>query len=152
MRPSISFLIALLVILVDQGTKYLARNFISPFEAITVLPFFHLVSVRNTGAAFGMFRGLGNTPFIIIAALAIVIISVLITRGREDRLGFSLILGGAVGNLIDRIMFGSVTDFIDVFAGNYHWPAFNVADSSLTVGLIVLLIGSFMQARRGGRS
>lgn len=152
MRPSLSFLIALLIILADQGTKYLARYFISPFEVITVLPFLHLVSVRNTGAAFGMFRGLGNTPFIIISTLAIVLISVLITRGREDRLGFSLILGGAVGNLIDRVMFGSVTDFIDVFAGRFHWPAFNVADSSLTVGLIVLLFSSFRQARRGGKS
>ena len=148
MKIAISFLAASLVVLLDQATKYLARGSIGPFETVRLLPFLQLVNVRNEGAAFGLFRGLGNATFIVISLAAIVVVSYLIVRNREDRPGLCLILGGAVGNVIDRILFRNVTDFIDVFVGRLHWPAFNVADSALTIGIGILLLRSLIHGRR----
>ncbi|MGD1076311.1 MAG: signal peptidase II [Thermodesulfovibrionales bacterium] len=149
MKNPLYFLSALAVIIIDQLTKYVVRTSLQPFETIRVLPFLQLVSVRNEGAAFGLFKGMGNTAFILISIAAIILIAYLMARGKEDRFGLSLILGGAVGNLLDRIVFGKVTDFIDVFAGSLHWPAFNVADSSLTVGLIVIVLTSLFHSKKG---
>ncbi len=141
------FFISMLIVVADQITKFLARVYIDTFESIKILPFLDLVSVRNEGAAFGMFRGLGNTMFIVVSLVAIAFVVYLLLKTRENRFGLSLILGGAAGNLIDRVVFKKVTDFIDVFVGRLHWPAVNVADSALTVGLIVLLISSLFQHR-----
>jgi signal peptidase II len=142
------FFVALLVVLLDQITKYLARSFISSFETIKVFPFLQLVSVRNEGAAFGMFRSFGNTTFIVISLAAMVFVCYLLLKSREDRLGLSFVLGGAAGNLIDRVVFRNVTDFVDVFAGKFHWPAFNIADSALTVGIAILLVSSLFHHKR----
>ncbi|TAL26024.1 MAG: signal peptidase II [Nitrospirae bacterium] len=135
--------IALLVVILDQATKYLVNNYISPFRTIEILPFLHLVNIRNTGTAFGMFRDWGNGIFIIISLAAIAVIFFMLIKGKEDPLSLSLILGGAIGNLIDRIFRGSVVDFIDVFASGHHWPAFNVADSALTIGIGLIFITLF---------
>jgi signal peptidase II len=148
MKSPLYFLIAILVVLLDQITKFLARSLIGPFETIKVFPFLHLVSVRNEGAAFGLFKGFGNIPFILISLIAVIVVIVLLIRGKEDRFGLALILGGAIGNMIDRITLGSVTDFVDVFAGRLHWPAFNVADSALTIGLVVMVVSSFVQLKQ----
>ena len=148
MKKFLYFLIAFLVVFFDQITKSLARSLISPFGTIKIFPFLQLVSVRNEGAAFGLFKGFGNTPFIIISFVAIIVVTYLMARTKEDRFGLSLILGGAAGNLIDRIVFGNVTDFVDVFVGRFHWPAFNIADSALTVGIIILLLGALLHHRR----
>ncbi len=145
-------LLSFLVVLIDQITKFLARVYIDTFETIRIFPFLQLVSVRNEGAAFGMFRGLGNPAFIIISVLAIIAVLVLLLKGKEDGWGLALILGGASGNLIDRVVFKKVTDFVDVFAGRFHWPAFNVADSALTVGLIIMLLNSLFRQKRPGKS
>ena len=145
---SVYFFIAFLVVLLDQTTKYLARSFIDPSVAIGVLPFLQLVSFRNEGAAFGLFRGLGNEIFIIIFLAAITLLLYLLITGREDRFGPSLMLGGAAGNLTDRIFFGGVTDFIDVFVGRLHWPAFNIADSALTIGIMSMLLMQLKQPNR----
>lgn len=141
--------ITLGVVALDQITKHMVRTSFGPFETVPLLPFLRLVHVRNEGAAFGMFQGLGNQAFIAISIAAILFVFILLAKSREDRLGLSLILGGAIGNLLDRIAFGRVTDFIDVFAGNFHWPAFNVADSALTIGLVLLLAAAFIQRKRG---
>ena len=148
MKSSLYFLIAVLVVLLDQITKFLARSLIGPLDTIKIFPFLHLVSVRNEGAAFGLFKGFGNIPFIAISLLAIIVVIVLLIRGNEDRVGLALILGGATGNMIDRITMGSVTDFVDVFAGRFHWPAFNVADSALTIGLVILVVSSFIHLKQ----
>ncbi|HET6515782.1 MAG TPA: signal peptidase II [Thermodesulfovibrionales bacterium] len=148
MKKAAYLLVALAIVLFDQITKHIARDSIGPFEIKKILPFLQLVSVRNEGAAFGLFAALGNTTFILISVVAIIVVLVLLMRTGEDRFGLALVLGGAIGNLIDRIVFGKVTDFIDVFAGRFHWPAFNVADSSLTVGLVVLLFHSFFPGKR----
>ena len=149
MKRSICFLIAFLLVFFDQITKYLVRSFIDPFETVKILPFLQLVNVRNEGAAFGLFRSFGNETFIIISVAAMIFVSFLILKSREDRFGLSLILGGAAGNLIDRIVFKGVTDFVDLYAGRFHWPAFNVADSALTVGLALLLLRSLFHRRPG---
>jgi len=148
MKSPLYFLIAILVVLLDQITKFLARSFIGTFETVKIFPFLHLVSVRNEGAAFGLFKEFGNIPFIAISLIAIIVVVVLLMRGKEDRFGLALVLGGAIGNMIDRITMGSVTDFVDVFAGRFHWPAFNVADSALTIGLVVMVVSSFIHLKQ----
>lgn len=137
------FIIIPLLVSLDQGTKYLADKLISPFKPVELLPFLHLVNLRNEGAAFGMFKSFGNNIFIIISLVAIAVIFFMLIKGRENPLGLSLILGGATGNLMDRLFRGSVVDFIDVFAGSLHWPAFNVADSALTIGIGVIFMSLF---------
>jgi len=131
---------SLIIVLLDQGTKHLVRTMIRPFETINLLPFLQLVHIRNEGAAFGLFRSLGNVSFIIISIIAIAVVSYLMIREKRDRFNLSLILGGAIGNLIDRLIYGNVTDFIDVYAGRFHWPAFNVADSALTIGISLIFL------------
>lgn len=140
----ISLLVSLVVIL-DQSTKYLAKNFINPFESIKILSVLHLVNVRNEGAAFGLFKSFGNSVFIVISLVAVLLIVLLLIKGKEYYFGLSLVLGGAIGNLIDRLFLGHVIDFIDPSIGRFHWPAFNVADSALTVGLAVIFIRSFIK-------
>jgi signal peptidase II len=144
------FLISSLIVFFDQATKYLVRQFIEPFRAIEVFPFLHLVNIRNKGAAFGLFRDLGNSFFVVFSLTALVALSLLLLRGGMrpfGRLCLALVLGGAAGNLIDRVFMGSVIDFIDFFIDRYHWPAFNVADSAITIGLVMLLFSSEFKLR-----
>jgi signal peptidase II len=144
------FLISSLIVLLDQATKYLVRQFIEPFKLIEVLPFLHLVNVRNKGAAFGLFKDLGNAFFVVLSLTALVTLSFLLLRAGMrpfGRLCLALILGGAAGNLIDRVFMESVIDFIDFFIDRYHWPAFNVADSAITIGLVMLLFSSEFKRR-----
>ncbi|MFA5353295.1 MAG: signal peptidase II [Thermodesulfovibrionales bacterium] len=140
MKRAHLFIIALAVFLLDQGTKYFIESSLTSQDVIEILPFFNIVSVQNTGSAFGMFKALGNVFFVSVAAIAMVAVSFIIAREKEDGLGFALILGGAAGNMLDRIVHGYVIDFLDVHIGAAHWPAFNVADSALCVGAVLLLI------------
>jgi len=135
-----SLLFISFIVLLDQATKYLARTYINPMESIELLPILNLVSVRNQGAAFGMFRSLGNNFFIAISFAAILFMFWVIVTAKEDYRIFSLLAGGAIGNLIDRLTLGYVVDFIDFTVSGYHWPAFNVADSALTIGITSMLI------------
>jgi signal peptidase II len=145
------FMLSVAVLILDQSTKYFVRTGLSQFDIIHVLPVLNLVHVENVGSAFGLFKTLGNAFFIAIAACAALFVSFLIVKDRINRAAFSLILGGAAGNLADRIMYGHVVDFLDVHAGKYHWPAFNVADSALTVGIVLMLLQSVVQMRRERR-
>jgi signal peptidase II len=138
-------LIVLSVIALDQITKYLVISFLSSVDSIKIFPFLHLVSVRNIGAAFGMFKGLGNIFFIPVSIIAIIFVTGLLTKSSYNIFGLSFILGGAIGNLIDRILYGKVVDFIDFSIGNFHWPAFNIADSSLTIGIIIVLLSLLLK-------
>lgn len=138
-----SLIIISLIVLLDQITKYLARTYIDPSGFIEVIPGLNLVNVRNEGAAFGIFKSLGNPFFITISIVAIAVIFWIIVKGLEDYRVFSFLAGGAAGNLIDRLALGSVVDFIDVSVAGYHWPTFNVADSSLTIGIFFMLIQLF---------
>jgi signal peptidase II len=107
--------------------------------------FFNLTYIRNTGAAFGMFAGSAaafRLPFLVlVSTAAIVFILIMIRRLRNDQTGLhvalAFVLGGAIGNLIDRLVYGEVIDFLDVYWSSYHWPAFNIADSFITVGVAI---------------
>ncbi|HMA82255.1 MAG TPA: signal peptidase II [Candidatus Binatia bacterium] len=136
------------VLVLDQLTKIIIDRTMTLHHSIPIIDgLFNLTYVRNTGAAFGIFAGSREAfrlPFlIIVSVLAIGFIFIMLKRLREDRTGLmsalSLILGGAIGNLIDRIAYGEVIDFLDVYWSDYHWPAFNVADSCITIGVIVTL-------------
>ncbi len=144
-RATYILLIVISVIALDQITKYLIATALSPADSIEIFPFLHIVSVRNTGAAFGTFRNLGSNFFVIISVIAIVFVITLLMKRTYNSTGLSLVLGGAIGNLIDRIFYGKVVDFIDFSVGNFHWPAFNVADSSLTIGIMVIFLTSLLK-------
>jgi len=140
-----AFLLSFIVVALDQITKYLALTYINPYDSFNILPFLHLVLVTNKGSAFGMFKHIGSSFFIAASVIAIIFVIYLLIRGKEDHLGLSLILGGAIGNLIDRILYGSVVDFIDLSIGKYHWPAFNVADSALSIGVTIILFNNLLK-------
>ena len=144
------FALAAAVILLDQVTKWaVLENFVYG-ERREITGFFNLVLVYNKGAAFSMFASADGwqTPLLILfAVVAAGIVSYLIVRNRQKRvlcLGLALILGGALGNLIDRLRFGHVVDFLDFHAMGWHWPAFNVADSGITVGALLLILDGFV--------
>ncbi len=133
------------VLVLDQITKSLIEKHVRLNEIIPVIPgFFNITHVRNKGAAFSLFA---NTPdafrslfFITITVAAIVVLVLLIrkTRERLPIVAFSLIAGGAAGNLIDRLRYGEVVDFIQWYVRSYYWPSFNVADSAITIGVCLL--------------
>lgn len=137
------------LIILDQATKHAVRAHFTLGESLSLAPFLQFTYLRNTGVAFSMFQG-GNTIFAAITALVLIAICIWYARVRHTlplvmRVSLLLIVAGAAGNLIDRVMLGYVTDFIDVFAGSYHWPAFNVADSCISVGGVLLFFASFRQ-------
>lgn len=144
------FAMAFAIALADQLSKLLVLDLFFPGESLSVTGFFNLVLVFNTGAAFSFLAGASGwqTPLLIgISALAIVALSWMLWRNPSRRLlatGLSLILGGAIGNLVDRVAYGKVVDFLDFHAFGWHWPAFNVADSAICVGAALLIIESFM--------
>jgi signal peptidase II len=143
------FVISALVIVLDQVAKYWVSQSLAPGASIPVMPFFNLVLTYNTGAAFSFLSqasGWQRGFFIVIAALASLFIIYFIRRYHRERyfsIGLSLILGGALGNLWDRIVLGHVVDFLDFYIQAHHWPAFNVADSAITCGAALLIWDSF---------
>ena len=141
-------LIAALVVLADRAAKWLVETRIALYDSISVAPgFFSLVHAQNRGAAFSMFAnspGEGRVTGLIVASvLGIVVAAVLLWKSgpalTATSVGLSLVLGGAMGNLWDRLVYGHVTDFLDFHLGRYEWPAFNVADSAITVGAFLLV-------------
>lgn len=143
-QPQLLGLIISASFMLDQLTKYLAGKYIDPAGSIILLPVLQLVNIRNKGAAFGMGGAMGNGFFIALALIAIGFVGYMLVKRMEDPIGLSLILSGAAGNLTDRIVYGSVRDFIDAHIGSHHWPAFNVADSALTVGVGIILLRTLL--------
>ncbi len=142
-------LIPATVLALDIWTKLLVIRKIDLHEAIAVIPgFFQLVHVRNTGAAFGIGANASSrlVPVLLnVGAIAVFLVVVVfaLRSAVEDRVlqtGLHLILGGAIGNLLDRYRFGYVVDFLDVYIGRHHWPAFNVADSAICIGIALLFL------------
>jgi len=140
----------------DQLTKAWVQASFRLYESRPVIEgWFHLTYVRNPGAAFGLFADHGagfRTPFFVIVTLvALAAIGVAVARLTPDRrwtLGaLGLVTGGALGNLMDRLRLGEVVDFLDVFWRSYHWPAFNMADSAITVGVAMLLLEEFLDRK-----
>jgi signal peptidase II len=148
------FSAAAAIVLADQLTKWLVLARFAPGERVEITGFFNLVLVFNKGAAFSFLADAPGwqTPLLVaFAAAAALIVSVLLLRSPERRVfsaGLALILGGAVGNVIDRLRFGYVVDFLDLHAAGWHWPAFNVADSAITLGAVLLILDGFRRHER----
>ena len=139
-----------IVIVIDQATKLAADNMLMLYQSIEIIPMFNLTLMYNEGAAFSFLSSAGGWQrwfFIILSSVVSVVLLVWLKRlppqNRLEAIGLSSILGGAVGNLIDRIAYGHVVDFIDVYYKTHHWPAFNIADSAITIGVVLLIIHSF---------
>ncbi len=154
------FLIAAIVLLLDRITKWAVASNITLYNSVVVIPgFFRLRHVENTGAAFGLFA---ESPaqwkiaaLVMFSVLALIVVSALLWKNGHSltttTVGLSLILGGAMGNLWDRLLTGHVVDFLDFYLGSYHWPAFNIADSAIVVGAI-LLVSEIVFAKSTGET
>lgn len=149
------FAAAAAIVVTDRLTKILVLEALAPGESRPLTAFFNLVLVFNRGAAFSFLAGAPGwqTPlFAGIAVIAAVVVSVLLLRSPGRQLfsgGLALILGGALGNLWDRLEWGHVVDFLDFHAAGWHWPAFNVADSAITLGAGLLIVESFLHRDPG---
>lgn len=142
------FAVAGLVVILDQISKAIIIGYVTLYHSIDVIPgFFSIVHIRNPGGAFGFLagqhEGIRNVVFIFFVALAAGIVLYLFRKTPESHkflsIGFALIFGGAIGNLIDRVRLNGVVDFLDFYVGNFHWPAFNIADSAITVGIATFI-------------
>ena len=132
------------ILLLDQWTKTMVVQKLHLYQRVEVIEgFFNIVHVRNTGGAFGIFGGekggLGSILFVVVSLIAVGAVVFLFIKIKESEktlaLSFSLILSGAVGNLVDRLRYGEVVDFLDFHLSTYHWPAFNIADSAICIGI-----------------
>ncbi|MBN2078384.1 MAG: signal peptidase II [Spirochaetes bacterium] len=154
----IFFITLALVAGLDQLSKWYIASTMSLHASYPVIDgFFNITYIRNPGAAFGFLANaapLFRSGFlIVVSAAAIVMILYYLAQNRSGGVlltgALSLIMGGAAGNLIDRVRFGNVVDFLDVYAGAWHWPAFNVADSAISIGAVLLVIEMFRKRRAG---
>ena len=142
--------LSVLAIVLDQGSKLTVDSLMQLYQSIPVLPYFNLTYVHNTGAAFSFLSEAGGWQRWFFAGLAVLIssgITVWLAKLKPQEtllaIALALVLGGAVGNLIDRLAYGYVIDFIDVYYENWHWPAFNIADSAITLGVVLMIAESF---------
>ncbi|MEW8690671.1 MAG: signal peptidase II [Candidatus Thiodiazotropha endolucinida] len=147
--------LSLLVIVLDQVSKQVAESALTLYESVRVLPFFDLTLLYNKGAAFSFLSDQGGWQrwfFIVLAiGVTIVLIGWLWRLKRDEQwvaVALSLIIGGAIGNVIDRILFGQVIDFLHFHYQQHYFPAFNVADSAITVGVIIMLYDALVLAKR----
>jgi signal peptidase II len=151
--------LSLAVVAADRVTKILLDRATQPGWHHSIIPgFLNLVHARNRGVAFSIFAD-SDSPWlrgalIVFALAAVALFAWFLSTGRAAtgamRWGFALVLAGAAGNLIDRVLYGFVLDFVDVYAGQWHWPAFNVADSAITIGAAMILWQMIFGARASG--
>lgn len=148
--------LAAAVLALDQAVKVLVLAFVGPAQAITIVPgFFDLVNVRNRGAAFGFLNRADIEwqfwLFLAATAIAVWAIIALARQSSREKLllaGLGLVLGGALGNLLDRIRYRAVVDYLDFYVGDWHWPAFNVADMGICIGVFVACLATWRKPRR----
>lgn len=142
-KKLITFL-AFFILLSDQVSKWLVINSMTLRESHYVFPFFNIVMVKNNGITFGMLRGLiPSAALILISVIVMIFVFIWASRNRYYMLPAALIISGAIGNIIDRIIHGAVIDFLDFHLCGYHWPAFNIADSAIVIGAAILFFISF---------
>ena len=146
-----------LVVVLDQVTKYLAETLLVMHQPVSVLPSFNFMLTYNTGAAFSFLAGAGGWQrWLFLGLGSLVSIGLIVWLRRLEpgdkwlAAALALILGGAVGNLIDRAWLGQVIDFIQLYYDRWYWPAFNVADSAITVGAVLLIVESLQSRDAGG--
>jgi signal peptidase II len=143
--------ISIIAIILDQVTKQAIIGSMDLYQSIQILPFFNLTYVHNYGSAFSILYDAGGWQRYFLSALALIVSAVIVWWLRQSTkqqvllpVAFSFILGGALGNVLDRILHGYVIDFLDFYYGSYHWPAFNVADSAIFIGAALLIIDMFV--------
>lgn len=145
-----ALLIAVVIIMFDQLSKWaILEHVLSPERpGIEITSFFNIVMVWNYGVSFGLFAG-HRKPLILTAiSLAIVLVLLIWLARNHDRLtawAIGIVIGGAIGNVIDRLRFGAVADFLDFHIGTYHWPAFNIADSAIFIGVVLLVLSGMFK-------
>lgn len=145
MRFVLPIAVSVGVLVLDQATKrFFETTLAESARTVPVMPYFNLVLSHNRGMSFGLFSSEHTyTPYVLALVALSIVTGLVVWLWRSDsaieRLGLSAILGGAVGNVVDRLEDGAVTDFLDVYLGAYHWPAFNIADAAITCGVAVLL-------------
>jgi signal peptidase II len=146
-------IIAASVVLLDQASKWLVAQRIALYDGVDVVPgFFRLTHVQNQGAAFGLFSNSNSqwkvAMLIMFSVAALAVVSALLWKNgnamNATAIALSLVFGGALGNLWDRVARRSVIDFLDIYYGSHHWPAFNVADSAIVIGAVLLLSEIFL--------
>ena len=142
--------LTLLLLIIDQVTKHLVTSSMDLYDSINVLPFFNITYVHNPGAAFSFLADQGGWQrwfFTAIATIASIIFVIWLAKTPKQNkllcIAFAMLLSGAFGNLIDRVLFGYVIDFLDFYWNANHWPAFNVADSAIFIGAALMIIDSF---------
>lgn len=147
--------VALAAIIIDQISKYVVMNYIlQEYAAIIVAPFFAVVRAWNTGVSFSMFNNFGINGVYILSGVALVIVAMLLKwlkheQNKVVQVALGCIIGGALGNVIDRVRLGAVFDFLDFYVGEYHWPAFNAADSFICIGAgIIVVHGLFFNKKK----
>lgn len=145
------FWVSAVVLILDQCSKLLADTMLVLQQPVAVMPLVAIRKAYNTGAAFSFLSDAAGWQRWFFIGLALVVIAVLVTWLRRlpagqtrTALALALILGGAVGNLIDRVVYGYVIDFIDFYYGSWHWPTFNIADSAIFIGAVLLLLDAFL--------
>ncbi len=151
----IGLLIAALVTIVDQLSKFwLVAALRDLGQALEIAPFFNLVMVWNSGISFGLLPSSGVARWLLVAVSLAITVALLIWLKKAERMLLALaigaLIGGAVGNIIDRVYYGAVADFFDIHLFGYHWPAFNIADSAITIGVVLILYDGFFA--RAGKS
>ena len=151
--------LSVVVIVLDQVSKYWASTSLDLHDPVSVLPFFNLTLMHNQGAAFSFLSQAGGWQRWFFTIIALVVTAVIVQWIRrlspaETRMAaaLALIAGGALGNVWDRVQLGYVVDFIDIYYGTWHWPAFNIADSAITVGAFMLIVEGFRDSRKSSRS
>ena len=143
------FLVFLQIVAADQLTKFLIVQNLNVGDVVKIFPFFNFVRVHNYGVSFGMLRGIFAPVFFIILSLIVVCFLINYAKNNKKyRAMIVLIISGAVGNIIDRILYKSVVDFFDFHFDKYHWPAFNVADISIVLGVFWLIAISYFEEKK----
>ena len=153
----LGLLVAFAAIVIDQVTKYVIINHVlAEYAAIIVAPFFAVVRAWNTGVSFSMFNNFGINGVYILSGVALIIVAMLLKwlkgeRNKVIQVALGMIIGGALGNVIDRIRLGAVFDFLDFYVGDYHWPAFNAADSFICIGATIIVVHGLFFNKKEGR-
>ena len=147
--------IAFVAAVLDQLSKFFVLNYVlETYPYIKITPFFNIVNAWNTGVSFSMFSSGGLSGKILLSSAALVIVALLLWWLSKEKkkilqIALGLIIGGALGNVIDRIRLGAVFDFLDFYVSDYHWPAFNIADSTICIGAVIFLIDSLFLSKKG---
>ena len=151
----IGLIIVAVAVVLDQLSKFWVLNYVlGTYPYIKITSFFNVVNAWNTGVSFSMFSSNGSWGTVILCVLALFIVAMLLWWLKKEKsllmqIALGMVIGGAVGNVIDRIRLGAVFDFLDFHVMGYHWPAFNVADSAICVGAALIFVKSLRQDKKG---